>query len=351
MPIARLSGRVLGRRDPNRRVRARLLYRLYDGGWDIYNGNGDQVVSLSNIQRKIIESDAFVFTPGAKLEDMFKASSIFVGYQTNDHDLKDKTVAILNTDNSWDNFINLIRHLHDRKTVKQLPEDFLDIVYKPKQVLEALEKSYHARLNAPPIPPEGGREHSQHEAVFREGDVERPSRSVCVFCSASIAKEDYLTDGYLLGKELAENNLGCISGAGRTGIMGRVVAGAAENGGWAAGSNVPHIIALEGLPDGLSEFWPRADIYTRMEIMIQESDAFVIMPGGMGTVQELLTLLILKEQGHAMMQDKKIVIFNKQDDDFSERFWAPFIAMINDFGMDDLCHIVDERESILKLVS
>ena len=91
MPKVRLAGTVRGERDPNREIRARLLYSLFSRGWDIYNSNGDQRISLSNIERKIIESDAFVFTPGATLEDLFKAVSIFVGYQTLDRHLSGET--------------------------------------------------------------------------------------------------------------------------------------------------------------------------------------------------------------------------------------------------------------------
>ena len=82
MPVVRMTGRVGGRKDPNRVKRGRLLYSLFEAGWDIYNGNGDQEITLGNIQEKIVESDAFVFTPGASLEDLFHASSIFVGLST-----------------------------------------------------------------------------------------------------------------------------------------------------------------------------------------------------------------------------------------------------------------------------
>ena len=97
MPKIRLSGTVIGADDPNRASRARLLYLLFANGWDIYNSNGDQRITLSNIERKIIESDAFVFTPGATLEDMFKAISIFVGFQTldrSDHDVRAETADV-----------------------------------------------------------------------------------------------------------------------------------------------------------------------------------------------------------------------------------------------------------------
>ena len=61
----------------------------------------------------------------------------------------------------------------------------------------------------------------------------------------------YLSEGYELGRLLAQNKLGCISGAGTTGVMGEVVRGAAEAGGWVAGSNAAYHLA-EGLPDGFS---------------------------------------------------------------------------------------------------
>jgi predicted Rossmann-fold nucleotide-binding protein len=96
---------------------------------------------------------------------------------------------------------------------------------------------------------------------------------MCVFCSASLKDTPYLADGYVLGKMLAENRLGCVSGAGKSGVMGEVVRGAYENGGWTGGSNVPHIIEMEGLPAGLSSFWLRGDIYTLMGALVNEPSA------------------------------------------------------------------------------
>jgi len=116
MAKIRLSGTVLGPNDPSRASRARLLYLLFAGGWDIYNSNGDQRITLSNIEKKIVESDAFVFTPGATLEDMFKAISIFVGFQTLDRNLAGKPTIILNEDSSWDPFFAVLAVIRLRKT-------------------------------------------------------------------------------------------------------------------------------------------------------------------------------------------------------------------------------------------
>lgn len=343
MPIVRLSGRVEGKQDKNRKTRAKLLYRLFDAGWDIYNGNGDQVITLDNIQEKIAESDAFVFMPGATLEDMFNASSIFVGFQTNDGELMGKPAVILNSDQSWGSFLALIEHLHNMGTVKQHYSDFLTIVDKPKKVLPILEESFPTKSVV----------RSEEPDIFTEGNgvkdgIKKPEFNVCVFCSSGIKKKDYLEEGYNLGKSLAKNGWGCISGAGKTGVMGSVVKGAIENGGWAAGSNVPHIVEMEGLPEGLNVFWPRGDIYTRMEVMIKESDCFVIMPGGLGTVQELLALIILKQQGHDMTKDKNIIVVNRKEGE--NGFWAPMLDIIEQYKALDTLHVVDSFSDSIKKI-
>src|SRR5690606_14013700 len=112
MPTVRLAGTVRGENDPNREIRARLLFQLFSNGWNIYNSNGVQRISQSNIERTIHESEAFVFTPGATLEDHFKAISIFVGYQTLDRHLAGKPTMILNSDGSWDDAFALLTHLN-----------------------------------------------------------------------------------------------------------------------------------------------------------------------------------------------------------------------------------------------
>lgn len=342
MAKIRLSGTVLGADDPHRPSRAKLLYLLFAGGWDIYNSNGDQRITLSNIEKKIVESDAFLFTPGATLEDMFKAISIFVGFQTLDRNLMGKPTIILNEDNSWDPFFAILAHLKKMRAVLQDYENFLLMAKSPEAVLETLEL-----IKAQGIPDPGRHRITETRTAFQE--VPRPpeySGSVCVFCSASLEDPDYLSDGMALGRILAENKIGCVSGAGRSGIMGAVVKGSVDAGGWTAGSNVPHIIELEGLPDGLSSFWLRPDIYTRMEVMIEHSDAFVIFPGGAGTVQELLALMLFKHQGNPLMTGKPVVIFNRAAGD-GVRFWDPVIAFLSKMCAPGDFAVANELEEIL----
>lgn len=354
MPIARLSGRIRDAEDPRRKDRAEILYHLFLSGWDIYNGNGDQIVDLNNIQKKIIETDAFVYTPDPGLQDYFNLSSIFVGFQTLDGDLDKKSAIIVDNDQSWKSFLTLMDHLHSLGTIKQHHSDYLTIVDSIDSMITYLNDHYVEQSHIPIKEPDIICDDDPLGAgvIYSERNVLKPEHNVCVFCSASIQKEDYIKDGWNLGKALADYGYGCISGAGKTGIMGSVVAGASENGGWSGGSNVPHIIRLEGLPDGLSEFWPRGDIYTRMEVMVDRSDAFVIMPGGMGTIQELMALLLLKRQNNDLMKGKKIHIYNKLDVEAGKRFWEPIISILEKQASDMYgeIKIVDEFDDLIESI-
>jgi len=326
MPKVRFSGTILGPDDPNRVLRAQMFQLLYVAGWDVYNANGDQRITLGNVESKIIESDAFVFTPVATLEDMFKAVSVFVGYQTMDANLTGKPTAILNSDGTWNRLFAVLQWLHEMGTISQKYEEFLVSVESPDALPGEL-----AKLRAQGTP-DAGRERHHQLAGVAEFDTPAPAdllANVCVFCSATLDYPAYLADGEAFGAELANHGYGCVSGAGKTGIMGAVVRGNARVGGWSGGSNVPHIIELEGIPEGLSSFWLRPDIYTRMEVMIENSDAFVIFPGGAGTLQEFLALMIFKHHAHELMHNKPVVIYNRLDEATGARFWEPLIEHFN----------------------
>lgn len=343
MPIVRLSGTVEGECDANRESRARMLYTLFANGWDIYNSNGDQRITLSNIERKIQESDAFVFMPGASLEDLFKAVSIFVGYQTLDPHLFGKATSILNTDDSWDPLLELLDNLQEIGAIRQDYRQFLVIAQSPSEVLKCVDR---VRLEGLP---DVGREKvtTNHSDSFSNPRPEDYRANVCIFCSASMENPSYLSEGYELGRLLAENKLGCVSGAGTTGVMGEVVKGAAEAGGWVAGSNVPHIIELEGLPDGLSAFWLTPDIYTRMEAMIENSDKFVIFPGGAGTVQEMFALLILKAAENPLMKGKSIIIYNRPVAGSTDGYWDRLLILLEPWKDANLFAVETELDGLI----
>ena len=348
MPKVLLSGRVTGENDPSRESRALLLYLLFSSGWDISNSNGDKAVTLSTIQDQIIESDAFVFTQGSTLEELFKAVSVFVGYQTLDEKLDAKGTVVLNGDKSWDPFFDVLDHLNSLGTIKQEFRDYIISVNESEEVIGALDGIKSDRFPDPIHHPID--ENVDDIYSYETPPVDGQIGNICVFCSASIEDKDYINEGYELGRNMADKGFGCVSGAGRTGIMGSVVKGAVEANGWTGGSNVPHIIKLEGLPEGLSSFWLRPDIYTRMEIMIERSDAFVIFPGGAGTVQEFLALLLLLEMGDSLMKGKPIVVYDRIDRS-GKNFWGPLINLLKEKGYSDYFTVVKELNMIIPTVS
>jgi len=346
MRTVRLSGKINGTEDPNRETRAQMLYTLFASGWDIQNSNGDEDITLSNIEEKIIAANAFMFMPDPSLQDIFKAISIFVGYQTLDQNLANKPTVILDTNNSWQALFALLDALRNLGTIEQNYKDYLLTASTTKAALSHLQNIHENGI------PSVGREKIKQSDTqsFSLGKPDNIRHNICVFCSASIKDQDYLDEGYTLGKRLAQSNIGCVSGAGKTGVMGTVVRGCVDAGGWAAGSNVPHIIELEGLPEGLAEFWLREDIYTRMEIMIEKSDGFIIFPGGAGTVQEALALLIFKNMQHPLMQNKPIVIYNKPlNAKKTEGFWDSLIQLLEPWNDGKHFSVVDDIDAAITL--
>ena len=320
------------------------------GKENVAQSNGSYTFSMTNLEERIVKrGDAFVFMPipekigelGAKdapdfFREMFKAASLVVGRQTKDPYLRlnhedpqspwKPVVLVTQGSKCWDPFIEMMDHLHKLGTIVQDPKELLQMVSSNEEALKILETAHEQKLASRSA---HRAHHETHDAPFEhDPSVDRkPDFNVCVFCSASTKDPNLLQAGEDLGKKIAHKGWGLISGMGRTGIMGSVVRGAAsaikdEGKGWVGGSNLKRIIDMEGTPDYCDKFWERPDIYSRMEVMIKESQAFVIMPGGMGTVQELLALLLLKHthekhpEADDLMRDelfgnKKIIIVNE----------------------------------------
>jgi predicted Rossmann-fold nucleotide-binding protein len=86
-----------------------------------------------------------------------------------------------------------------------------------------------------------------------------------------------------------------------------------------------------------------------MEIMIERSDAFVIFPGGAGTVQEMLALLIFKHQGHPSTLHKPVVVFNRTHAD-GHGFWTPIIDLVRPWCVNGEFTVVNEFDALLPTV-
>ena len=191
-----------------------------------------------------------------------------------------------------------------------------------------------------------------------------PAFNVGVFLSANTQQDSFKRSAYSLGQNLAQKGIGVVFGAGSSGMMGELARGALDHGGYLRGSNISRIARIEGLPHGLQEYWGEEsginDIYQRLSVMVAHSDAFILLPGGAGTLQELLALLLLlRDNDNPLMrlrvdQDrpKKIVLVNQRLDGSGRGFYDPIIDLIQLFGygVDKDFHVVaDEIEAINQL--
>ncbi len=119
-----------------------------------------------------------------------------------------------------------------------------------------------------------------------------PMKSVAVFCAAANgSKPGYRAAAEALGRTLAQHNLGLIYGGGRTGLMGAVADGALAAGGHVVGV-IPHVLVdLEVAHHGVTELHVTDTMHTRKAMMAERADAFFILPGGFGTLEEMFEVL------------------------------------------------------------
>ena len=133
-------------------------------------------------------------------------------------------------------------------------------------------------------------------------------QNVCVYCgSSSNVDEIYKQAATKLGKIIADEGWGVVYGGGRVGLMGLVADSALENGTSVIGIIPEHIQEREVQHNDLTELHVVDTMHVRKQMMVDRSQAFVILAGGLGTLDELFELLTWKQLG---LHDKPIVIVN-----------------------------------------
>jgi len=118
------------------------------------------------------------------------------------------------------------------------------------------------------------------------------SKSVAVFCaSAEGVNPAYRAAAEDLGRALAERGIGLIYGGAKVGLMGAVADAAMAAGGHVVGV-IPHVLVdLEVSHEGISELHVVDTMHTRKALMAEKANAFVALPGGFGTFEELFEVL------------------------------------------------------------
>jgi uncharacterized protein (TIGR00730 family) len=144
---------------------------------------------------------------------------------------------------------------------------------------------------------------------------------ICVFCGSSPGRSPvYREAAQALGQLLAARGIGLVYGGAHRGLMGDIANAALERGGEVIGV-IPHaIVALEVAHHGLSDLRVVGTMHERKALMAELSDAFIAMPGGIGTLDELFEIYTWRAIG---IHNKPIGLWNV------EGFFDPLLAMLD----------------------
>ncbi len=117
-------------------------------------------------------------------------------------------------------------------------------------------------------------------------------RAVCVFCGSQPGdRADYVKAAREMARLLAENGIGLVYGGGHVGLMGALADEALARGGRVTGVIPEHLMRPEVAHQGLSELIIVDSMHTRKQTMALRSDAFIVLPGGFGTLEEMFEML------------------------------------------------------------
>jgi hypothetical protein len=123
----------------------------------------------------------------------------------------------------------------------------------------------------------------------------------------------------ILGRSLAEAGIGLVYGGGSLGLMGEVARSTLEAGGHVTGIIPSFLTEREHMLKDVNDLIVTRDMHERKQLMFDHSSAFVALPGGVGTLEELVEQLTWSQLGrHA----KPIVVANIAD------FWTPFLDLL-----------------------
>ncbi|OAY51600.1 cytokinin riboside 5'-monophosphate phosphoribohydrolase LOG1 [Manihot esculenta] len=133
-------------------------------------------------------------------------------------------------------------------------------------------------------------------------------KRICVFCGSSPGKKNSYKDAAIeLGKELVARNIDLVYGGGSIGLMG-LISQAVYNGGRHVIGVIPKtLMPREITGETVGEVKPVADMHQRKAEMARHSDAFIALPGGYGTLEELLEVITWAQLG---IHDKPVGLLN-----------------------------------------
>jgi hypothetical protein len=163
-----------------------------------------------------------------------------------------------------------------------------------------------------------------------------PGRAVCVYCASSgSSHSEYREAAFRLGESLAAHRITVIYGGGARGSMGALADGALSKSGRVVGILPRFMADLEWGHRGLSELQLVEDMRTRKHLMLAAAQAAVALPGGCGTLEELMEAITLKRLGLFL---GPIVLVNTRG------FFRPLLELLSHAVNE---HFMDARHALM----
>ncbi len=144
--------------------------------------------------------------------------------------------------------------------------------------------------------------------------------SICVYCGSSDGTDPaMLLAAARLGRTMGDAGIGLVYGGGNNGLMGAVARSVLAAGGHVTGIIPEFLRSKERMLDGAQDMIVVSDMHTRKRLMFERADAFVALPGGIGTLEELVEQMTWVQLDR---HSKPIVIADVNG------FWAPLLSLI-----------------------
>jgi uncharacterized protein (TIGR00730 family) len=145
-------------------------------------------------------------------------------------------------------------------------------------------------------------------------------KTVCVYCGSGPGTNPrFVEAATALGKTLAENAVSLVYGGGSVGLMGAVAKSVRDHGGAVIGIIPEFLVSRENAVARGQELIVTPDMHERKRQMFERSDAFVALPGGVGTLEELVEQLTWQQLGR---HSKPVLLAN------IDGFWEPLLALL-----------------------
>jgi len=146
-------------------------------------------------------------------------------------------------------------------------------------------------------------------------------KSICVYCGSGPGNNPaFLDAAKRFGRLLAENGVRLVYGGGAVGLMGALADSVLDHGGAVTGVIPDFLVNREHMLARVQERIVTRDMHERKQVMFDRADAFVALPGGIGTLEELVEQMTWAQLGR---HKKPILILN------IERFWDPLVALLD----------------------